>query len=142
MGESLLHMEQYSPIALEAWQIQPIHNYFLLSAAELGILGALILIWILISHLSGIWGLFRNSKFEIRNSESSNYRLLLFTILLCFLVLMQFDHYFYTLQQTQMLLWIILGLIAAETSNRPQTNEVTITSRQTKKSPAGDLTKT
>jgi len=107
MGESVLHMKQFSPVDLNSWQIQPIHNYFLLSAAELGIPGALILIWIFLFHLKS---LILNLK-----SRFDSYNLLLTTLLLIFLVLMLFDHYFYTLQQTQILLWMVLGLIAAET---------------------------
>ncbi len=103
LGESVPLMNQYSPIKLLPWDIQPIHNYFLLAAAELGIPGALILIWIFLSHLIKI------TKHEL----ATNY-LLLTTSLVCILILMMFDHYFYTLQQTQMLLWLILGLIAAE----------------------------
>lgn len=112
IGESVLHMEQYSPVPLNPWQIQPIHNFFLLSAAELGIIGAVILIWILLSHLK--------SLIYILKSKFDPYFLLLTSIFISFLVLMMFDHYFYTLQPTQMLLWIILGLIAAETKKSPQ----------------------
>lgn len=36
-GDSLLHMQQYASYKLLPWQYQPIHNYFLLAAAELGI---------------------------------------------------------------------------------------------------------
>ena len=125
MGESLLHMEQYSPIALEAWQIQPIHNFFLLASAELGLPGMMILIYIFVAHLKKLILSIRyyvssipNTKYPIQNTnqeqENLLYKLTLLTILICFLILMQFDHYFYTLQQTQMLLWLILGLIAAE----------------------------
>ncbi len=113
IGESVLHMQQFSYLRLWPWQIQPIHNYFLLAAAELGIPGALILISIFLSHL---WGLVKKLKSPI-SFELTTYYLLFTTILCAFLVLMQFDHYFYTLQQTQMLLWVILGIIAAETKN-------------------------
>ncbi|MDR3642362.1 MAG: O-antigen ligase family protein [Candidatus Doudnabacteria bacterium] len=105
-GESLLHMQQYSPIKLWTYQIQPVHNYFLLSGAELGIPGMLILIWVFLSHLSGL----------LKNNHTT-YNILLTTILVAILVLMQFDHYFYTLQQTQLLLWTVLALIAAEIKN-------------------------
>lgn len=101
-GESVLHMEQYSNKPLEPWQKQPIHNYFLLSAAELGIPGMLLLIWIFLSHLKSAY-----TDFLVTRNP------LLVTILCSFLVLMLFDHYFYTLQQTQLLLWITLGIIAA-----------------------------
>lgn len=104
IGESIPLMQKYSPLPLAPWQIQPVHNYFLLAATELGIIGALILIWIFFSHL-----------IKLLKQQFTSYNLQLTTILVMFLILMQFDHYFYTLQQTQLLLWIILGIIAAET---------------------------
>ncbi|HYV33470.1 MAG TPA: O-antigen ligase family protein [Candidatus Limnocylindria bacterium] len=109
VGESVLKMNQYSQVNLLPWQVQPIHNYFLLAAAELGIPGALILIFIFLWHLKS---LILNLKFKF-----SPYSLLLTSLLLSFLILMLFDHYFYTLQQTQMLLWIILGVIGSEIKN-------------------------
>ncbi|MDE2311989.1 MAG: O-antigen ligase family protein [Patescibacteria group bacterium] len=101
-GESVLHMQQYSWIQLQPWQIQPVHNYFLLAAAELGIVGAAILCWIFLKHLLAL----------VRRPHSQE-SFLLASIFISFLILMQFDHYFYTLQQTQLLLWIILGFMAA-----------------------------
>lgn len=127
VGESVLEMKRYSPVALNPWQIQPIHNFFLLSAAEIGIPGMLILLWIFFSHLKKLVSSIKyrisgdlNTKYLIQNTENKEYlyKLTLLTILFSFMVLMLFDHYFYTLQQTQMLLWIVLGLIAAE---EPQT---------------------
>jgi O-antigen ligase len=116
IGESVLHMEQYDKTITEPWQKQPIHNYFILAAAEIGIPGALALLWIFSSL---IWKLLRNIINDI-----NTYHLLLACMLISILVLMQFDHYFYTLEQTQLLLWALLGLTAP-----------TI-----KKSPKGDLT--
>ena len=92
-------------------QIQPVHNYFILAAAELGVPGMLILIWIFISHA---WVLIKN--------YFTAHKMPLASILICFLVLMQFDHYFYTLQQTQMLLWIFLGITSAQLKT-PQEGE-------------------
>jgi O-antigen ligase len=112
-GESVLHMEQYTNVKLEPWQKQPIHNYFLLSAAEIGIPGVLILIWIFLSHLKSLIFNLKSSK----DFQLTAYNLLLIAILSTFLVLMLFDHYFYTLQQTQLLLWITLGVIAAQSKN-------------------------
>jgi len=111
IGESVIHMQQFTSLKLWPWQIQPIHNYFLLAGAELGIPGLLIFVWIFFSHF---WGLIK--KLKASHGLTTNY-LLLTTILCIFLVLMQFDHYFYTLQQTQILLWIILGTIGAELKN-------------------------
>lgn len=106
LGESLLHMEQYSGKTLQPWDKQPPHNYFVLAAAELGIPAALILLWIFIYHLKS---LILNLK-----SKFTPYSLLLTSIFCSFLLLMMFDHYFYTLDQTQLLLWLILAIIAAE----------------------------
>ncbi len=115
IGESVLHMEQYSKTKLEPWQKQPIHNYFLLAAAELGIPGALILLWIFLSSLKSLIPASPAGRLNLK-SNFTTYYLLLATVLLSFFILMQFDHYFYTLEQTQMLLWITLGVIAAETN--------------------------
>jgi O-antigen ligase len=113
IGESVLHMQQFSLVKLWPWQIQPIHNYFELSAAELGIPGTLILIWIFWSHIKKlIVKIKRHDK-----TQTLPYFLLLASCFSVILILMQFDHYFYTLQQTQLLLWLILGAIAAETKN-------------------------
>lgn len=112
IGESVLHMEQYSGMKLEPWQKQPIHNYFLLAAAELGIPGALILFWIMLTNLKSL-------ILNLKSEPKKFIALAMIAILINFLILMQFDHYFYTLQQTQMLLWAVLGIIAAETQNPP-----------------------
>jgi hypothetical protein len=78
----------------------------------MGIPGAMILAWFMLNHL---WKLIKGIKDKVLNNPPlASYYLLLAAVLFCFLVLMQFDHYFYTLQQTQLLLWILLGAIAAE----------------------------
>jgi O-antigen ligase len=111
IGTSVLHMKQYSPVELKPWEIQPIHNYFLLAAAELGIVGAIILIYLFISYLKNLFLLVWNKN------TFSIYRLSLLCILIGYLILMFFDHYFYTIEQTQILLWMVLGLVAAEILN-------------------------
>jgi putative inorganic carbon (HCO3(-)) transporter len=114
LGESVLHMEQYSGKTLQPWDKQPPHNYFIIAAAELGIPAALILLWFFLSQLKSL-------IFNLK-SKFSTYRLALITIFSAFLVLMMFDHYFYTLEQTQLLLWFILAMITLEIKN-PQTGD-------------------
>ncbi len=109
-GESMLHMQQYSPTKLEPWDIQPIHNYYLLSAAEFGIPVSLALIAFFVWHI--VIG-FRSFTSSI-DVQRATWNLVLATLLICFMILMIFDHYFYTLMQTQFLLWIVLGFIAGE----------------------------
>lgn len=118
-GESVLHMERYSEKNLEPWEKQPIHNYFLLSASELGIVGFLVLIWIFLSHFFSLFKKILSSK----NFKELGKFIFLATVLISFFSLMLFDHYFYTIQQTQMLLWIVLGAIAAQIKN-PQEGDI------------------
>ena len=106
IGESVLHMEQYRHRALQPWEKQPVHNYFILAAAEMGLPGVIILIWLFWLHLQA---LLAKAKTETNIFPAA----LLSAGLIAFFVLMQFDHYFYTLQQTQMLLWVILGASAS-----------------------------
>ncbi|MEK7618094.1 MAG: O-antigen ligase family protein, partial [Patescibacteria group bacterium] len=122
IGESVFHMKQFSPVPLNAWQVQPIHNFFLLAGAELGIPGLLILIWIFFYHMKKIVS---SINYQVLSGDKNlaTYYMLLATILGSFLVLMLFDHYFYTLQQTQLLLWMVLGLIAVEIKN-PQREDL------------------
>lgn len=112
-GTSLLHMKQFAPRKLEVWEIQPIHNYYILAAVELGLIGAVLLIYIFLSHFAALIKIFLR-KVKERGSEKILYQAVLISLFGGFLFLMLFDHYFYTLQQTQILLWMVLGLIGAE----------------------------
>lgn len=118
LGESLLHMEQTSGKNLDSWDKQPPHNYFIIAAAELGVPAMLVLIWIFIQHF---WQLLKKLKSETDFTSVTGHSSLI-TIFIAFLLLMQFDHYFYTLNQTQLLLWIFLALVSSETK-RPSQNE-------------------
>ena len=108
LRDEIINMQKYSPVKLWPLQIQPIHNYFLLAATEIGVLGALLLLVVFLIHIKQLV-----IKIKKDRGESGLISIFLLTIMLAFMVLMQFDHYFYTLEQTQMLLWIFLGMIAA-----------------------------
>ena len=91
----------------EAWEIQPPHNYYLNVAVEQGIQGLILFIafFVLLVKM-GIDQL--KSSTVARETLTT---ILLLSIFMSFLFLMLFDHYFYTLWQTQLLLWIIIGMI-------------------------------
>ncbi len=116
IGESVLHMEQYMHRALQPWEKQPIHNYFILIAAEFGLPGALFMIWFLWQHLQM---LLKRLKIQFKDFPA----MILAASLLAILLLMQFDHYFYTLEQTQLLLWLTLGVSASLTLYGENTSE-------------------
>ncbi len=105
IGNSVLHMEQFSPKPMNLWEKQPIHNYFLLTATELGIPGFSFVLLLFFSSVKKLVSILKKKD----NQES----ILLLSILLAFFVLMQFDHYFYTLNQAQLLLWLTLGFVWA-----------------------------
>ena len=107
IGESVLHMEQFLDQSLRPWEKQPVHNYFLLSAAELGLPGMLILLWL-------FW---RDTPAAMRLAKKGSLLgMLVLSLYFAIFALMQFDHYFYTLEQTQLLLWIFLGAAAVAVS--------------------------
>lgn len=86
---------------------QPVHNIYLLILAETGLLGL------------AFWGLFIKST--IRNYFSKRMEvelpymrvqdIILPAILVCFLLIGLFDHFFWTLQQGHLLLWLVLALL-------------------------------
>lgn len=93
---------------LESWQYQPVHNIYLLAFSELGIVGlAFFLLWIF-SILE--WGSSKN-----RNTGLLLTKLTIYCIILSFLVISFFDHYFWNLKQG--LLIFVLPLIILYTHN-------------------------
>ncbi len=109
-GSSILNMEKFSGTKLWPSQKQPIHNYFILAASEFGILGGVLLLIVFLIHVKQII-----SKMMQSSGEINLLYIFLLSILVSFLALMQFDHYFYTIQQTELLLWVILGLVNSVT---------------------------
>ncbi len=88
-------MPEFLTVPVTVRFLQPVHNIFLLVAAEAGLVGLLIFLWFLTLTFRkqlgvGNWGLI--------------------TSLLVILVLGMTDHYWLTLQQNQLLLAIVLGL--------------------------------
>lgn len=105
-GQALLHMQQFSPVHLEPWDIQPIHNVFLEAVAELGVPLALLFLFIFLWFVKE---LFSNLKKESLTENQKLLKLALGAILVSYFILMQFDHYFYTIEQTRLL---FVGVIA------------------------------
>ena len=80
---------------LSDWIHQPVHNVYLLIASETGLLGLFVFLMFLYQLL--------------RKFKEINY-LLLF-IVFCILFISLFDHFFWTLQQGQLMFWLIIGLM-------------------------------
>jgi hypothetical protein len=115
-GQFVLNMQGITNI--QNWQFQPVHNVFLLIINEFGI-------FVLFLFLYFIYKIFRYSKNVPRGTFYGAgvehlarqecvplVNVYFKTIFIGFLFIMIFDHYFWDIQQGQILLWIVLGFIA------------------------------
>lgn len=92
--------ERHHSTTLKVWEMQPVHNLYLLVASEIGLVGLILFLLILVYY-------------------GFNYPLSPFGYLLVgFLFLGLFDHYFWTLVQGQILFWLAVSL--ASNSTFPQ----------------------
>ena len=84
-----------------AWMLQPVHNIFLLTLAETGLIGLLGLTFI-------FWKCLKNSsKYLATNKYAFIFLTLLFVV-----ITGAADHYWLTLQQNQLILALLIGLSA------------------------------
>lgn len=83
---------------------QPAHNVYLLAYAETGIVGVFAVVVILCTAAYALVRQFRRSKYSAW---------MLSTVFALILSVAVFDHFFWTLQQGQLMLWMFLGSIAA-----------------------------
>lgn len=124
LGNYTLAVYDQGEKGLGDYAYQPVHNVYLLVAAELGVIGFIIFILIIIEALRRIWtykidehinllGVFKLFKFKgVYDFYQEKYFWFLAAtaILIAVLVLMVFDHYFWTLYFGIMLWWLCLGL--------------------------------
>jgi O-antigen ligase len=88
---------------LAGWAHQPVHNVYLLIASETGLIGLFVFLFFLYNLLRRF---VKNKTFNIRH-----------ICILCLvsgsLLIAVFDHFFWTLQQGQLMLWLVLGIMGA-----------------------------
>ena len=124
LGNYTLALYNNLPEKQWAGYYQPVHNVYILVATELGIFGFIIFIIIIIEVLRKIWSfkidynfkllaVFKNFEFkEIYHFYKNHFFWLLGLtgILIAILILMAFDHYFWTMWFGICLWWLCLGL--------------------------------
>jgi len=98
LNNFIVHLPNYWSLTGFTYWLQPVHNLYLLLIAEIGWLGFLIFLWFLVLSYRRIL-------------LKKNNRGLLLGALSVILLLGFFDHYWLTLQQNQLLLTILLGLV-------------------------------
>ncbi len=100
--------------SMSSWLYQPVHNIYLLIASETGLIGLVAFLMFLFLILSQVrlreWipGQARNDNLQ----KNAPY-LGLVIVFFGFLFMGLFDHFFGTLQQGQLMFWLILGIIAS-----------------------------
>jgi O-antigen ligase len=86
------------------FNLQPVHNIFILILVETGIIGFGLCVWFLVR-------LYRRLFLLVKTSSEVRFAYRIFLVLLTLLLILgSVDHYFLTLQQGQLLLALIIGL--------------------------------
>ena len=101
LNNFLFELGQFQKTNNVTFYLQPVHNVFLLVATQTGILGLIYFIGFLA----------KTFKKAFEKSDLINYKIIIFFGVL---ILGSFDHYFLTIQQGQLLLSFIFGLIWAK----------------------------
>ena len=114
-GQSIFNVQSYftkenrrftQNTDVPVWNIQPAHNFFIIVACETGLIGLVLIIWLFIYLLIQLY-----KQIKVSIGENGYISVIFFALFIAISILMQFDHYFYTLQQTQLLLWVVIGCI-------------------------------
>lgn len=96
----------------DSWKAQPPHNIFLFIAAELGLIGLISFLIILVTSLSFTW----NKKYLpiVKNISF---------ILIGLILIGLFDHYLVTIQQGRLMFSVILGLAFASNNLKEESHD-------------------
>lgn len=96
IGNFIYHMQEFWPKSLMPWQFQPVHNFWLYVTAELSFVVALSILALL---FYSIYSFYKNKDF--------------YSLLVLFFVFFvsNFDHYFYDIYSGQILLCFILVIL-------------------------------
>ena len=100
---------------LAGWLHQPVHNLYLLIAAETGLIGLVLFLMFIFQLLKRFikQRTPRQNKFDAGQAMNSEHYYLLLFVVFCSLLIGLSDHFLWSLQQGQLIFWLILGLIAS-----------------------------
>lgn len=133
-GTNVFHMKQKLSERLESWEIQPIHNFWLITWSELGIIGLIMSFFVIKTLLLTTWKVFSRENIK-RPGQNNPWNVTLAAISVTLLILFMLDHYFYTVWPATVLLALILGFTWKELVPH---NEV-VFSRDEVVSPRGEI---
>lgn len=113
-GTNLLHMKQELQSNLNYWDIQPIHNYFLIVISEFGVIGISWIMFLIYLSLR----LAKQTYTNLKQNKSNTWHIALLSITIAIFILMQIDHYFYTNWSAQVILYLVIAWIYRETQSK------------------------
>jgi hypothetical protein len=114
LGNSMLHMEQFSKNVIKPWDYQPIHNYYLLVISELGIvLGTIFVIYI----LSPLKMAYKKLSTTVKSTGTE-------LILITIYISMLFDHYYFTIPTMSLLLIMLISFQNKQSNVTHETKEI------------------
>jgi len=93
-------------ITLDAWEYQPVHNIYVLAAAEVGIFGGIIFLLIIGKFFHSL------AKHNFYKLKNDNWFLIFSLSFLSLLVIGLFDHYLWSLSFGLLFFWLVLGIWA------------------------------
>jgi O-antigen ligase len=132
----LFYSDGYSS-GISTWDIQPVHNLYLLIASEIGLPGLILFLLFIFLNLKLAGLAFLQNLKPTTNKNSLNKHPLdkkfsfkkmtdnlFYSLFLGFLLLGLFDHYFWTLLQGQIIFWLALALTVNIPTKNSQKNLV------------------
>jgi hypothetical protein len=100
LNNYVVELPNYFPLSQVLVFLQPVHNIFVLVSTESGVISSMFFFSLIFYSLGR----------TLTYSRFNKYHLLLSLTFLQFFILGSFDHYLYTIHQTQLLFWLTLGL--------------------------------
>ncbi len=116
-GQLVIFMAQQTIYPLYDWQLQPVHNVFLLIWAELGVIGFFIFTMWYITLVGSKLKHTMLTTVVLNDAQNFLQKLIYLNVyaraaLIGFLPILIADHYLWDIQQGQLLFWIVCGLSA------------------------------
>ena len=118
-GQLVIFMSQQRIYTLFSWQLQPVHNVFLLIWSELGVIGfgLFSLWWVLFLgiFLERKEKMFSSDKNDFTKDASVEYNWVNvygYGMILGIMPILLFDHYMWDIQQGQFVMWFVVSLIS------------------------------
>lgn len=107
LGGFTFYMQNFSAGKLEPWIFQPVHNVFMLAANELGVFGALSVVFLV---GAAFYYLVKNVMALKKEEEEKSFGYALIALLGGMVTIFMFDHYFFSIYQGQALFFIYFAL--------------------------------